>query len=190
MNKSFFLLATALFALSGCLGGRTTTITLPEQTQAPSDIPRQIQYRGETYRLQGRNETQAEYYREGEQGYQWKKLITLHKQTGTVPLGTFAGVMTQQLKHEHARYEIVPKKNALQVTVVYLPKKGHPHFKDHEVNLMHYRQSPCGFTGLQYAERHAAGSDAGKLLAAGKRAQTQFQTYAADLLSRIDCPVK
>ena len=185
--KTLPLLAITLLALGGCLRGGSETLHLPAM-QPPLGIPQQLDYAGEKYQLQQWNGQNAEYYRSGEQGFAWQKLLTLTLAAQGEDLAQFAAVMEKELTRENTLHDVQQHDNHVQITSLYPPQIGHPHFSGYESNLKRYQRLPCGFSGLQYAEQHPADADGKRLFADLQAAQPAFQQQAAAILVGISCP--
>lgn len=184
------LLPLALLALlfSGCRETTTVIIPLSAAPPRPDSIPEHIDYQGERYTFSRWNGENAEYYRAGEQGWQWRKLITVVLSDKGAQLDDFAQIMQMMLARENTLHQVSPGKNALHITALYPPQPGHPHFSGYESNLMRYQPLPCGITGIKYAEQHPADQNAQALFADAKARQAHFQSEAARILAGIRCP--
>ena len=187
MKPALPLISAALFFLSACGQGSSYTLVLPE-TPRPASLPQQLEYAGETYQLQQWNGKNGEYYRSGEQGYNWQNLLTLSLTTQGEQLADFAQVMKAQLARENTVHEVQAVDQHVEITALYPPQPGNAQFSGYESNLMRYQSLPCGLTGLQYAEQHPASADGQQLFASAKAAQSSFQTYAGNVLAAIRCP--
>lgn len=184
------LAALAFFTLSGCREN-SYSLVLPESVKSgsvkPESIPQQVEYQGESYHLAKWNGQNGEYYRSGEQGYAWQKLITLSRISDGVTLSDFEQAMKHQLVQEKALHEVSLQGDVLSFTMLYAPQADNPNFADYESNVMRYQALPCGIAGMQYAEKHDKNSNPQQLFAQAKQKQQAFQAQAATVLAGINC---
>lgn len=186
--KTLLPLALLALALSGCR--ETTTLVIPaaDTPPRPDSLPEHIDYQGERYTFRQWNGENAEYYRAGEQDYQWQKLVTVMLSDKGGQFDRLASAMQKQLAREHTLHDIALNADALHITALYPPQPGHPHFSGYESNIMRYQPLPCGIVGMQYAEQHPADQNAQALFADAKARQAHFQSEAARILAGIRCP--
>lgn len=165
-RSALFIILGFLFA--GCFGDKTDMLQTPKENYfSDINLPQSIEFNGEKFYKKYQNDTVAEYYLIGEEGYKWSKIVSVLHASYINNIDEY--IKAIHLSHKEntlskSHYEITKINDFQSVQKeLYYPVKGNANFNAFEINYNLSTIQKCGIVSISFSQKFGASSDPKKL---------------------------